>query len=278
MSSVLPFLPQTWFLAFAFMYGLIIGSFLNVVIYRFHTGKSLAGSSHCLSCAKPLRPFELLPLISYLVLRGRCRGCGSHITPRYFLVEAITGLLFLLAALTAGSAVELAYLVVIFSLLVVIVVYDIQHFIIPDSLTLAVTLVTFGYFGWQVYSGAPLSSLGVDIGAAMIGSGFFYLLWFVSKGRWLGFGDVKLAFPLGLMVGAPLVFTMIVYSFWIGAVISLILVGLSKLQRGQLRFRSSLRNLTIKSVVPFAPFLIAGCLLTYFTQLDVLTLFTLFSI
>lgn len=277
MSSLIPFLPQPWFLTFAFLYGLIIGSFLNVVIYRFHTGKSLAGSSHCLSCAKPLRPYELLPLISYLVLRGRCRGCGSHITLRYFFVEALTGLLFLLAALTSGSLVELAYLAVVLSLLMVIVVYDIQHFIIPDSLTIAVTVVTLGYFGWQWWSGIALPSLGMDVGAALIGSGFFYMLWFVSKGRWLGFGDVKLAFPLGLVVGAPLVFTMIVYSFWIGAVISLVLVGLSKLERGQVRFRSSLGNLTIKSVVPFAPFLIAGCLLTYFTQLDVLTLITLVS-
>lgn len=277
MSSLLPFLPQAWFLSFAFLYGLIIGSFLNVVIYRFHTGKSLNGSSHCLSCARPLRPYELLPLISYLALRGRCLGCGSHITPRYFLVEAATGLLFLLAALTASSLMELVYLVVMLSLLIVIVVYDIQHFIIPDSLTVAATLVTFLYFGWQWWNETALTSLAITAGAAVVGSGFFFLLWFVSKGRWLGFGDVKLAFPLGLMVGAPLVFSMIVYSFWIGALISLALVGLSKLERGQVRFRSSLGNLTIKSVVPFAPFLIAGCLVTYFTKLDVLTLFTLFS-
>lgn len=274
MLTVVSGVPASWFLATAFFYGLIIGSFLNVVIYRFHTGKSLSGHSHCLSCGTRLRWFELFPLFSYLGLRGRCSSCGSYIPSRYFLVELGTGILFVLAAAKAHSLLQLLYFWSMLCVCVVVVVYDIRHFIIPDSLTM---LLTAGALLWvlgQWHAGATPKMLLITVLAALGGVLFFYLLWFVSKGQWIGFGDVKLAFPLGLMVGPMFVFSMIVFSFWIGAVISLCLVGLSKLQRGKLSLRLGLRNLTIKSVVPFAPFLITGCLFTLFTELDVLTLFT----
>lgn len=274
MSSLFPFLPQLWFLGLLFLYGLIIGSFLNVVIYRLHTGKSIAGSSHCLSCGTPLAPYELIPLVSYLWLRGRCRTCGCAIPPRYFLVELGTAFLFMLSGLQALSIAELGYLLILMSVLTVIVVYDIRHFIIPDVLTIIVTITALLWLGWQWWGGVSLVVIFKTLVFALIGSGFFFCLWFISKGRWLGFGDVKLAFPLGLIVGGQLVFTMIVYSFWIGAVVSVILVGIAKMARGQLGLHLRLWNLTIKSVVPFAPFLIAGCLVTLFTKLDVLTLFT----
>jgi leader peptidase (prepilin peptidase)/N-methyltransferase len=112
------------------------------------------------------------------------------------------------------------------------------------------------------------------IAAAAAASGFLLLLWLVSVGRWIGFGDVKLTFPLGLIVGAVNVFSMMVLSFWIGAGISLLLISAAKLQRGQLGLRFLPANLTIKSVVPFAPFLVAGCLVVLFTKLNVLNLFT----
>lgn len=275
MPAIITQLPWWEVPTIAFFYGLIIGSFLNVVIYRFHTGKSLSGFSHCLSCGKHLKWFELFPLFSYLGLRGRCRSCGCAIPSRYFLVELLTGLLFLLSALQASSLLELGYLCLLMALFVVIVVYDIRHFIIPDTMTLLVTAVVAGWFFYRFLTGTPPATLLLDVGAALGGAAFFYALWHVSKGRWIGFGDVKLSFPLGLIVGASFVFTMVVYSFWIGAVISVTLVCVSKLQRGKLCLRLGFRNLTIKSVVPFAPFLIAGCLLTLFTHLNVLSLFTL---
>ena len=274
MISLIAGMPATWFYIMMFFYGLIIGSFLNVVIYRFHTGKSLSGHSHCLSCGTHLRWYELVPLFSYVSLRGRCRSCGSLIPSRYFLVELSTGLLFLLAAAKAVSLLELLYLCTLVSLCVVVVVYDIRHFIIPDSLTLLLTLLASVWTAVLFFSGTTALALAINVAAASGGTFFFYFLWRISNGRWIGFGDVKLAFPLGLIVGAPLVFSMVVFSFWIGAAVSVGLVGLSKLQRGKLCLRLGMRNLTIKSVVPFAPFFIAGCLLTLFTQLDVLTLFT----
>ena len=96
-------LPFSVLTLYAFVFGVIIGSFLNVYIYRFHTGKSLSGHSHCLSCGTPLKPYELIPLLSYVFLRGRCRTCGCKIPARYFLVELTAGLLVI-----SSSAVYLA--------------------------------------------------------------------------------------------------------------------------------------------------------------------------
>ena len=274
LSSIGVTFPVAVSIFYAFTFGIIIGSFLNVYIYRFNTGKSLSGHSHCLSCGTRLGWHDLVPLLSYLSLRGNCRTCGCAIPSRYFFVEAITGILFVLAALVAGSLVEMIYLWIVLAILIVIAVYDLRHYIIPDALTIATTIMVLLWYGYQFYTGTALIILGYNILAATLGAGFFFFLWSVSKGRWIGFGDVKLAFPLGLMVGAASVFSMVVVSFWIGAVISLILVALTHLKRGKLRLRFLPSNLTIKSVVPFAPFLIMGCLLVLFSNLDVLTLFT----
>jgi prepilin signal peptidase PulO-like enzyme (type II secretory pathway) len=269
-------LPVWYQYAFVGVFGLIIGSFLNVYIYRFHTGKSLSGHSHCLSCGVQLRSYELVPLFSYVVLKGKCRTCGCYIPVRYFIVELLTALLFLLSYCIATDVFELLFLLVAMSILVVITVYDIRHYIIPDSLTAALTLITLLWYGVLLFQGMEWMTAAESILAALAGTGFFFLLWFVSKGAWLGFGDVKLAFPLGLIASSTLVFSMIVYSFWVGAAISLLLIGISKLARGQVRLGMWPRRLTIKSVVPFAPFMIAGCLIVLFTRFNVLSLFSSF--
>ncbi len=263
-----------WWGMLAFLYGVIIGSFLNVYIYRFHTGKSLSGHSHCLSCAKRLSWTELLPLVSYLTLRGRCRGCGSYIPIRYFIVELITGLLFVFSFVKATSILELLIFWFLMSVIIVIAVYDLRHYIIPDALTATAGSVVLLWYGYLYYTGVSLDKLLFNVLAALGGSLFFFLLWRVSKGQWMGFGDVKLVFPLGLLVGYSSVFSMVVFSFWIGAVVSVGLIMIQKYTRGKLHLRFLAGNLTIKSVVPFAPFLIVASLLVFFTKFDVLTLFT----
>jgi leader peptidase (prepilin peptidase)/N-methyltransferase len=160
------------------------------------------------------------------------------------------------------------------SILVVIAVYDFNHFIIPDTLTIALTVVSVGWLGVRFLLGEAPSVLGFELLAAILGASFFFVLWAVSRGRWIGFGDVKLAIPLGLVVGSSMVFSFVVFSFWIGAVISLLLIGIAKLQGGKLGLRFPLFNLTIKSVVPFAPFMIASCIVTVFFHINVLTLFS----
>lgn len=258
----------------AVVFGLIIGSFLNVVIYRFHTGRSLSGDSHCLSCAKPLRWFELFPVVSYLLLRRRCRGCGSLIPSRYFWVELVTAALFGLVVLTVPDIWLWPLSFFLVAVLVVIAVYDINHMIIPDSLVLVLTGIAFVYQGYAFYVGtAGLSDVLWSLVAGALSFGFFAGLWWYSGGRWLGFGDAKLAIPLGLLVGIGPAFSVVVLAFWVGTLISLGMMVWQSLQiRGQAHLRFLPTQLTIKSEVPFAPFLIAGFLLVYFLGVDVLAL------
>lgn len=273
--SELLLLPLWWQMCIAAGFGVIIGSFLNVYLYRFHTGRSLAGDSHCLSCGTSLRWYELFPVLSYLALRGRCRSCGSYIPVRYALVEGLAGILFILGWLQATSFLELVWWWALVSVLLLIVVYDLYHYIIPDAFTIAVAVLAglqLIYQYWWVDT--PMIELGYTALAATLGAGFFYGLWWYSGGQWLGFGDVKLILPLGLIVGPVGVFSMIVASFWIGAIVSLAIIGLQAwLRRGQPVLRSGSKGLTMKSAVPFAPFLVAGALLVLFTSFNALTFF-----
>lgn len=264
-----------------FIFGTIIGSFLNVVIYRLHTGKSLNGSSHCLTCGKGLRWYELFPLLSYVVQRGKCRGCFALIPSRYFIVEILTGLGFVgVYSVLKEQTVLLALYLCFVSICMVIVVYDIRHTIIPDELTILACLVGVTLLGYEYFITKDFISLMFHVVAGLTASFFFWGLWYVSKGRWIGFGDAKLAFPLGMIVGLGGVFSMIVLSFWIGATVSLALLGLQRLLRGgkkSLHFLST--HLTIKSEVPFAPFLILGFFLVQFLHADIfnITYSVLFS-
>lgn len=279
-----------WLFFIAGGFGLIIGSFLNVLIYRFHTGKSLAGHSHCLSCGTSLRWYELFPLFSYLMLRGRCSTCGCRIPSRYFLVELATGVLFsasLYHLLSVTSQLKpfpssysidivlLLLLWVVAAVLVVITVYDLYHFIIPDAFTVALTVVASVMIGYQFFLGSLTSEeILWQVGASLLGAAFLLLLWLISKGQWLGFGDVKLAIPLGLLVGTEQVFSLIVLSFWLGAAISLLIIAWGYVKRGKAGLQKSGQTLTMKSAVPFAPFMVASAILVLFLQFNVLSLFS----
>jgi len=267
--------PFYWQVAMVFIFGSIIGSFLNVVLYRLHTGKSLAGHSHCLSCGHNLTALELVPLLSYVGLRGRCFSCRSYIPARYFLVELLTGCLFVTVWLVFVGVVPILLAWLVVAALVVVAVYDLRHFIIPDELVLALLVLALaqnGYYLWLTNKSwlVVYNLLGAGLGAA-----FFFLIWHFSKGKWIGFGDVKLAFPLGLLVGYVGVFSMIALAFWVGAAVSLLLLlGQHLAKRGQLPLRFRRYQLTMKSAVPFAPFLIIGFLLVWLWQIDAIALLT----
>ena len=275
MLSVFADLPTLFVLVFTFIFGVIIGSFLNVYIYRLHTGKSLSGSSHCLSCGTRLKAYELVPLFSYLFLRGKCRTCQSIIPSRYFLIESLTGLLFVFVVLTTSDMFMLLLFWFLMAVVVVIAVYDLYHMIIPDEMVFALMAIAFLHEFYWLISGVSVTEFAFNIFAALIGSLFLFLLWHMSEGRWIGFGDVKLALPLGILVGYAGVFSMLVLSFWIGAIIGLLLLAWQYLQkRGKPHLRFLTRELTIKSAVPFAPFLISGFLAVFFLELDIVSLIT----
>ncbi len=276
MFSIFTDLPVGFVVFFTFAFGVIIGSFLNVYIYRLHTGKSLAGSSHCLSCGNSLKAYDLVPLFSYLALLGKCRNCQAVIPSRYFLVELLTGLLFVLAVFFATSIVDLVVFWSLVAVLVVIAVYDLYHMIIPDELVLALLILAMSHQFYGLLIGSLLvADFAFNIFFAFCGSLFLFMLWRMSGGKWIGFGDVKLVLPLGIFVGYAGVFSMLVLSFWIGAVIGLALLAFQYLQkRGQPHLRFLTRELTIKSAVPFAPFLISGFLVAFFFEVDVVSLLT----
>jgi leader peptidase (prepilin peptidase)/N-methyltransferase len=262
-----------------FILGTIIGSFLNVVIYRLHTGRSLSGRSHCMSCGETLLWYELFPILSYLFLWGRCNVCSSYIPSRYLIVEVLTGLLYLVSWHFFSQDIFLLLIALaLVSFFVVISVYDIRHTIIPDEMTLGVAVVALIFLAYQYIETRDAYLTATSIGAGAIALLFFWGLWSFSKGRWIGYGDVKLAFPLGILVGAAGVFSMIVLSFWIGALVSLSMLGLvSLIKRGKTNLHFLGAPLTMKSEVPFAPFLLAGFLLVYFAHADIFTItYTLF--
>ncbi len=261
-----------------FVFGAIIGSFLNVVIYRMHTGKSLNGRSHCMTCGVHLSWKELFPVLSYLALRAKCRHCTAYIPWRYLFVEVLTGVSFLfLYTMYAHDLFLFALHALLASALIVIAVYDMRHTIIPDELTLMVGGVAIAMQGYQFLLSRDVFALLYTCVGAFCAALFFWGLWYVSKGRWIGLGDAKLALPLGLIVGSGGAFSMVVLSFWIGAGISLILLGVQRaLKRGKIALPFLPNPLTIKSEVPFAPFLILGFLCVHLFNADIFEIIIFF--
>lgn len=267
------FLPPYFLPAVVFIFGLIIGSFLDVIVCRFHTGKSINGRSRCFSCGHTLSWFELFPFVSYLVLRGKCRSCEGYIPLRLLCTELSTGFLFLYVFLHTGLSLFLLLFLVLTALLVVTVLYDYRHMIIPNEFVVAIATIGFLYLVLLVYAGIPLQMLTLHFLSALGASGFYFVLWFMSKGRWIGLGDAKLAFALGLFLYPLEAFSMVVFSFWIGAGISLSLLALQQLlKRGQKHLPFLPFTLTIKSEVPFAPFLIMSFVLVFFERAHILKL------
>ncbi len=228
-----------------FVLGLIFGSFANVMVLRLNTGESLIfGGSRCFFCGRTLRWFELVPILSFLALGGRCRTCGSKISLQYPLVELASGLLFFLLYFGPNGV----WSIVFFWLLLVISVYDIRHKIIPNSLVYPATAAALLF----LIIGNPdlIKNLAAGFGLFV----FFGALWLMSRGRWMGFGDAKLAFALGLFLGWPEAFLALLLSFWFGAFFGVGLAVFNGIKRS-----NGWRGIQI----PFAPFLSAGGLVAY---------------
>jgi prepilin signal peptidase PulO-like enzyme (type II secretory pathway) len=189
------------------------------------------------------------------------------------LVEALTGLLFVVVALTATNWFLLLLLAAVVSILVVIAVYDLYHFIIPDEFVVLLSVLALLYQGYALLGVGSPGDFFTSLGVAFLGSLFLFFLWYGSDGKWIGFGDVKLAFPLGLLAGSASVFSMVVLSFWSGAIIGLLLLLVQYIKRrGQKHLRFVPARFTMKSAVPFAPFLILGFLQVFFFGTDVIAL------
>lgn len=269
---------------FIFLLGTIIGSFLNVVIYRFNTGMTITnGRSICMNCNRTLRWYELIPVFSFLIQSGKCRRCASKISHQYPIVELVTGLMFVLIAYTFLPLLFSSYwhyllivivFVFIFSILIVISVYDLRHKIIPDQLVYIFIAISFLSIFVNTSTIGPifLSPTLSSIIAGPIIALPFILLWYFSKGRLMGLGDGKLIIGIGWMLGLFPGICAIIISFWIGTAVSLSMMLVSRNQK----YRRGKMNM--KTEIPFAPFLVLSTLIVFLFGLDMLSLIRLFSI
>jgi len=246
-----------------FIFGTLIGSFLNCLIYRLENKKGfILGRSICPKCKHKLAWYDLIPIFSFIFLKARCRYCKEKISWQYPIVELTTGLLFLLIfnfqflifnQFSIFNFINLAFVFFIFSSMLAIFVYDLKHFIIPDKVVYPLIAITFLYYlireliNFQSISNFQFFNyLLAGIGASL----FFLCIYLISKGKWLGFGDVKLALFLGLFLGWPNILLSLFLSFIIGAIIG----------AGLILFKGKV----LKSQVPFAPFLILGSFIAFF--------------
>jgi prepilin signal peptidase PulO-like enzyme (type II secretory pathway) len=252
--------------------GSLIGSFLNVVILRYNTGMFKKSRSECFSCGKTLKSTELIPILSFIYLKGRCSECKCKISWQYPIVEALTAFLFILTYLSfftptlIGIAFSV-YVLIIISLLIIITVYDLRLMIIPDGIVYAFSIIglikIFTIHGFAAFMYPNI----LDLLAGPILFLPFFLFWFLSKGQWMGFGDAKLALGIGLNLGLVGGLSAIIIGFWAGAIVSIIHIILTKLP-----LSLGLKKITIKSEIPFAPYLIFGTILVLFWNVDVLGL------
>jgi leader peptidase (prepilin peptidase)/N-methyltransferase len=222
----------------AAVFGLLIGSFLNVVVYRVPRGESVAfPPSHCPQCGRGLQWWENVPVLSWLALRGRCHGCNASISVRYPLVELMTGALFALSIIVYGPTFSGVCACLLSGTLAAVLFFDLDHLIIPDAL--AVPCAAFA-FGLAATSGRALAGLE----SAAISGGAFALIYFATRGRGMGLGDVKLAAALGLALPVSGSVALVVTSFVVGACVAIpVLLGGSRGRRDAL---------------PFGPFLIVA--------------------
>jgi leader peptidase (prepilin peptidase)/N-methyltransferase len=226
--------------AFAALGGLIVGSFLNVVAYRLPRGESLASpGSRCPSCGIPVRPYDNVPVIGWLALRGRCRSCGEKISMRYPLVEATTAVLAVAVVLVTHSVHDAALGLLLVAILVPIALIDFDHRIIPNKITLPAAVAALGIGLATKPAGVPEQLIA---GAA---AGGFLLVFALAYPRGMGMGDVKLAGVLGLCLGREAAVAMFA-GVLAGALVGAVVMARVGSKEGR------------KTAVPFGPFLALG--------------------
>lgn len=251
----------------AFVFGNLIGSFLNVLIWRLPQDKKITGRSHCAHCNHVLTARDLIPVISFALARGRCRYCQAKVSPRYPIIEIITGLLFaavaykflllflpqfwpLLESWQIVWYLLLLQAVLVVCICLVVFVIDFEHYLILDK----IVFPSFAVFTAILIAASLLSNQPVQIfvnllcavGAALP----FAAIWYFSKGKWMGYGDVKFIALMGLMLGWPNILIALFIAFMLGA-----FVGVGLIATGR-------KNLSSK--LPFGTFLAVATVLALF--------------
>lgn len=238
-------------------YGLVYGSFLNALVWRTHTGERIGSErSKCPKCKTTLKVKDLIPVLSWISLRGKCRYCHEEISVQYPIVEIITSITFILSAyffvrpeITAEWIALILWLAIV-GHFIALSVYDIKWHLLPNKMVGTLLGFVLGYQAVRAISGVPMSDwLFSPLIGAVAAFGFFYLLHILGKGAWMGGGDVKLVFVLGALLGGWSMLIALVLAFNIAALISVVLIT-TKLR-------------TRKDIVPFGPFLLFGAWLAF---------------
>ena len=242
--------------------GLMIGSAINAIVWRIYVGRKWSqGRSMCPECKHELAAKDLVPVLSWVMLRGRCRYCKAKIHWQYPLVELVTTGLFYLSAVALGansvmSGVLLGLWLLILTLLIIMAVYDARWMILPDKIMYPTIVVAAGLLvvrmvqahSWVVGRGPVLAAL-------IAGGGFFAMVYF-SKGRAMGGGDIKLAFLMGLLLGLKGTALAMLIAFNVAAVVGITLIIVRK--RGR------------RDQIPFGPFLVLGTVVAYLYGNDII--------
>ena len=256
-----------------FAFGAAIGSFLNVVIFRYDgeqplfSFKGLGGRSHCMHCKAQLKWYDLVPVFSYIFLHGKCRACGTRISLQYPLVELVTACAFLLPALFfyphysfplmhPHAALMAALWLPVIALMIILAVVDMRLMLIPDETVVGLSLVGLALSSYRdSFLGAYAalfpqfaSPFLNHIAGAVFGLASLGLIVLLSRGRAMGMGDVKLAGAMGLIIGFPDIVFALALSFLAGGIFSM----------GLLLARWGKGHTTMKTMVPFGPFMVAG--------------------
>jgi len=266
---------------YLFLLGLAVGSFLNVLIDRLPKGESINGRSRCDHCKKKLTGWDLIPVLSFIILRGRCRYCKHKLSFYYPLVELITGLSFILIfnyqisplrplgfeGQAISQFLNLLISLGLFSCLIVIFFSDLKYQIIPDSMQVAFFIFSLLLKSAEIFQkkcvGGGLLHCYIATLLPWLFSGVVVMLpilflWWVTRGRGMGFGDVKLAFSIGFLLGLKDGILSLYLAFILGAVVGLVLIILKKKK--------------LKSKIAFGPFLVLGMILLFFARSQIWSL------
>jgi prepilin signal peptidase PulO-like enzyme (type II secretory pathway) len=246
-----------------FIFGTIVGSFLNCIIFRMEKDESfISGRSKCMHCGQELGWKDLFPIFSFLFLAGKCRYCQKKISIQYPLVEIFTGVLFILIplilefnwfqGLSFFEFLTIIYYWTIASFFIIIFVYDFRHYLVPDSVVYSGIGLSFLYNLFKIWNAGfgYSDALPNIIFAILAGAGIFLLIFLISRGKWIGFGDVKLGLFMGLFLGWLNIIIALFLGVFFGAIIGLALIFLGKKK--------------ISSEIPFGPFLITGTFIAFF--------------
>jgi len=268
-----------------FLFGLCIGSFLNVVIFRLLSGENLRGRSHCQKCLKTLRWYELIPLASFVWQKGKCLGCREKISWQYPLIEAATAIMFVLIFQHFyGNWVEMVLWILAASVFIVLFATDLKEFILPDIIVIPSIIILFLI---RVFQSFYFGSFDFFVNFILVSSLValpFFLFYFLSKGKWMGMGDSKLIFLSGLLLGWPKILIAVICAVFLGSLWGVLLMFLTRFTptlfnyicgkteelagNADLSFGHQRKNkvwgFTLKSAMPFGPFIILGIFLSLY--------------